>query len=50
VINLALLAMLPGLLGIAAMLLNGWHSDRTGERTWHTAIPLLCAMALAVSF
>ena len=41
--RVALLAMLPGLLGIAAMLLNGWHSDRTGERRWHTAIPLVCA-------
>lgn len=41
--RVALLAMLPGLLGIAAMLWNGWHSDRTGERRWHTAIPLLCA-------
>ena len=25
------------------MLLNGWHSDRTGERRWHASIPLLCA-------
>lgn len=25
------------------MLLNGWHSDRTGERRWHAAIPLGCA-------
>lgn len=41
--TVALLAMSPGLLGIAAMLWNGWHSDRTGERRWHTAIPLLCA-------
>jgi ACS family tartrate transporter-like MFS transporter len=41
--KVALLAALPGLLGIAAMLLNGWHSDKTGERRWHTAIPLVCA-------
>jgi MFS family permease len=41
--QVALLAALPGLLGIAAMLMNGWHSDRTGERRWHTAVPLLCA-------
>jgi ACS family tartrate transporter-like MFS transporter len=40
--RVALFAMLPGLLSIAAMLLNGWHSDKTGERRWHTAIPLLC--------
>ena len=23
------------------MLFNGWHSDRTKERRWHTAIPLM---------
>lgn len=43
--RVAFLASLPGLLGIAAMLLNAWHSDRTGERRWHTVIPLLCAGA-----
>ena len=32
---------LPGLAGIAGMLFNGWHSDQTGERRWHAAIPLL---------
>ena len=32
---------LPGLAGIAGMLFNGWHSDMTGERRWHAAIPLL---------
>jgi sugar phosphate permease len=32
---------LPGLTGIAGMLFNGWHSDKTGERRWHVAIPLL---------
>jgi MFS transporter, ACS family, tartrate transporter len=40
--RVAFLASLPGLLGIATMLLNGWHSDRTGERRWHSAIPLFC--------
>jgi MFS transporter, ACS family, tartrate transporter len=34
---------LPGLVGIAAMLLNGWHSDKTQERRWHTVVPLICA-------
>lgn len=34
------LLLVPALLGIAGMLLNGRHSDRTGERRWHTAIPL----------
>jgi MFS transporter, ACS family, tartrate transporter len=40
--NLAVtsLSALPYLVGLAAMLWNGWHSDRSGERRWHTAIPL----------
>jgi MFS transporter, ACS family, tartrate transporter len=42
-VRVAFLASLPGLLGIATMLLNGWHSDRTAERRWHSAIPLFCA-------
>jgi len=37
------LLMLPALLGIAGTLLNGWHSDRAGERRWHTAAPLFAA-------
>lgn len=32
--RVVLLVALPGLFGIAAMLLNGWHSDKTGERRW----------------
>ena len=31
---------IPALMGIAGMLLNSWHSDKTGERRWHAAIPL----------
>ena len=38
--RVAFLAALPGLLGIAAMLVNGWHSDHRRERRWHTAVPL----------
>lgn len=34
------LLLLPALMGIAGMLINGWHSDKTAERHWHTAIPL----------
>jgi len=37
-----------GLLGAAAMVLNGWHSDRTQERFFHLAIPfVLMAAAFA---
>jgi sugar phosphate permease len=35
--------VIPAVLGVAGMLLNGWHSDKTGERQWHTAIPLFAA-------
>ncbi|HEV3260965.1 MAG TPA: MFS transporter [Gemmataceae bacterium] len=34
------LAALPYLMGLVGMLINGWHSDRTGERFWHAAVPL----------
>jgi len=35
--------VIPAVVGVAGMLLNGWHSDKTGERQWHTAIPLFAA-------
>jgi predicted MFS family arabinose efflux permease len=41
--KVALIAAIPGVVGIAGMLWNGWHSDKTGERRWHAAVPLLCA-------
>jgi nitrate/nitrite transporter NarK len=28
------------LMGLIGMLINGWHSDRTRERIWHSAVPL----------
>ena len=37
------LLIIPALIGIAGMLSNGWHSDKTMERRWHTALPLLAA-------
>jgi ACS family tartrate transporter-like MFS transporter len=40
--QVALLVAIPGVLAIAGMLLNGWHSDATGERRWHASIPVLC--------
>lgn len=30
-----------GIVGAASMLLNGWHSDRTRERSLHVILPLL---------
>jgi ACS family tartrate transporter-like MFS transporter len=41
--DFAATAMLPALIGMAGTLINGWHSDKTGERRWHAAIPLLVA-------
>jgi len=47
--RVTLLVALPNLLGFVAMQVNGWHSDRTAERRWHTAIPLwVTAAALLV--
>ncbi len=43
VVQSALLAGIPALAGVPAMLLNGWRSDRTGERRWHVAVPRLIA-------
>jgi MFS transporter, ACS family, tartrate transporter len=40
------LLMLPALLGVLGMLWNGWHSDKTRERRWHAAMPLLIAGAM----
>jgi ACS family tartrate transporter-like MFS transporter len=37
------IAILPYLCGLLAMLICGWNSDRTGERRWHTAIPPIVA-------
>jgi ACS family tartrate transporter-like MFS transporter len=43
----AYLAALPFCTALVAMLLNGWHSDRQGERIWHVAIPLaLCGIGI----
>ena len=36
------LASVPYAMALLGMLLNGWHSDRTGERVVHVAIPLVC--------
>jgi ACS family tartrate transporter-like MFS transporter len=37
------LLLIPALMGIVGMLINGWHSDRTAERHWHSAFPLVAA-------
>jgi ACS family tartrate transporter-like MFS transporter len=39
-VRVGLLGALPYAAGLVAMLLNGWHSDRRGERRWHAAVPM----------
>lgn len=49
-LQLSLILAIPHAAAVPAMLLNGWHSDRTGERRWHAALATLAtAAALAVS-
>jgi D-galactonate transporter len=48
-----LLAILPYSIGLIAMLLTGWSSDRTRERRWHTAFSMMAAslgLVLSVLF
>ena len=47
-VKVTLLVVLPYIAGLVAMMLNGWHSDRTRERRWHTAISLIAAGACLV--
>jgi MFS transporter, ACS family, tartrate transporter len=47
--RLGLLSTVPYILTVIAMVLSGRHSDRTGERRWHVAVPALCgAIALGL--
>jgi MFS transporter, ACS family, tartrate transporter len=41
--HIGLLAAVPGCCATLAMIANAWHSDRTGERRLHIAIPALIA-------
>lgn len=43
-----LVATIPFLITAIAMVLVGMHSDRTGERRWHTAIPAFASAAALV--
>src|SRR5262245_17903377 len=44
-LQVTLLSAVPYCVGLIAMLLFGWSSDRTGERRQHTAIPMIIAGA-----
>ncbi|HEV2494842.1 MAG TPA: MFS transporter [Terriglobia bacterium] len=43
--RVGLIGAVPYVAAFAAMLMNGWHSDRRRERRWHTAVPLFLAAA-----
>lgn len=42
-LNVMLLSAIPYAVSTVVMQINGWHSDKTNERLWHTAIPLMLA-------
>lgn len=45
-----LISSIPYLFGLVGMLMNSAHSDKTGERRWHTAWPILFgAVTLSLS-
>ena len=39
-VEVSLVTAIPFVLAAGAMLLNAWHSDLSGERRWHMALPL----------
>ncbi|MBZ5576150.1 MAG: MFS transporter [Acidobacteriia bacterium] len=47
--RVSLIAAVPYLVALPVMLATGWHSDRTGERRWHAAVPRMVA-GLALAF
>jgi ACS family tartrate transporter-like MFS transporter len=47
--KVSLISGIPFLIEIPVLLLLAWHSDRTGERRWHVALPVaIGAMAFAI--
>jgi MFS transporter, ACS family, tartrate transporter len=40
---IGVLGAIPYAIGFAAMLIDGWHSDRKRERHWHAAVPVFIA-------
>jgi len=49
-IRITLFASLPYLAGFLVQQLSGWHSDKTGERRWHAAVPMfLCGLTLLLA-
>jgi ACS family tartrate transporter-like MFS transporter len=42
-VQIGMLASVPYVCAVIVMVLNGAHSDRTGERRWHMAVPAVVA-------
>ena len=50
-LHVGILCALPFFAYFLAMQIGGWHSDKTCERRWHTAVPLFISVAaLLASF
>ena len=43
VMTVARMVMLPAFAGLIGLLINSWSSDRSGERKWHTVVPVFSA-------
>ena len=43
--KVSLITALPYCFGLVTILLVGWHSDKTNERRWHTALSMMAASA-----
>lgn len=41
--EIGLFAAIPNVVAAVCMVCNGWHSDRTGERRYHVAVPAFVA-------
>jgi sugar phosphate permease len=44
--RLTSLMILTGFVGFTIVLFNGWHADKTHERRWHAAIPMMASGVL----
>lgn len=42
-VRVGVLGAIPYLVTFVVMQVNGWHSDRSGERRWHSATPIFLA-------
>jgi ACS family tartrate transporter-like MFS transporter len=44
-VQVGVFGAVPYVVALIAMLVNGWHSDKTRERRWHAAVPLFITAA-----